>query len=555
MNLLAKVFWLSNSVLVQEKKFLVSGKSPHISRDDTFDIVADGTDVNHGLQTQSAGQLGLVQGRFSSVDGGNGILQSGDSRFQFRNGSSDTSGLAGRNDVLVDHVNHAQSLHLDGTGVVVVKDILTGSQFISREDTHLFEQGNVLVSGQSGNGLYTRVNSPDTTVGQHLLVGLVVVIAVEDDLPVLLQGFTGNIGGVSTSFDLVSEFSKLLSTDGVEDSVDQRNVLGGTDGTEFETSSSVGERRSSVTILSGDFERHDFTSSKVQSLLAGLVLGGRSVHEGFQVVGHIVTQVSGDNGGRGLAGTQTEVISRGGNGHAHQVTVFIDSGDNSSHDDREGNVVSSGLEDGIGAEDLDTVTGGDGPVIVLSRSVNIVERLFLKKGSKSVLGGSFFDNLHDHDVLVNLSSVGSVKGSKFELVGSDLSVTSLERNSKTPGLILDFLHAGQGSSGRRKRSHVVIAHFLSTRSIASHNRTTGHLKVRSSVIFVARDEENFLFQTDVGLHTSRSVQSQKREEAASFLVNGSVGTKKRSLLVKSSTIVRDKGGRNENCVSTAEDRR
>jgi hypothetical protein len=35
--------------------------------------------------------------------------------------------------------------------------------------------------------------------------------------------------------------------------------------------------------------------------------------------------------------------------------------------------------------------------------------LFLKQGSESVLGGNFLDDLHDHDILINLRRVVSVR--------------------------------------------------------------------------------------------------------------------------------------------------
>mmetsp|Transcript_55703 Transcript_55703/g.156288 ORF Transcript_55703/g.156288 Transcript_55703/m.156288 type:complete len:597 (-) Transcript_55703:34-1824(-) len=436
-----------------------------------------------------------------------------------------------------------------------MEDILTGSQFFAGENAHLSEEGDVLLGGELGNCFDTRVNAPDTTVSEHLLVGRVVVVSVEDDLPVLLEGFTGNVGGVCSSIDLVGEFTKLLGRDGVENGVHQGDVLGGSDGTEFETGSSVRERRSSVSVLGGNLEGKDFAGSEVQSLLFGNVLLGRTRHEGLQVAGHIVTKVSGDNGGRGLAGTQTEVISWGGDSHAHEVTVFIDGGNNSSHDNRESKFISSCLKDGFGVEDLDTGTSGDGPVIVLSGSVDVVEGLFLEKSGKSVLGGGFLNDLHNHDVLVNLSGVGSEERSKLKLVGGDLSMTGLEWNSQAPALVLDFLHASQGGSGAGERSHVVVAHFLSTGGILAHDGTAGHLKIGASVVLVARDKENFLFQTNVCNDTTGDVQAQLREETACLPVDGSVGSEKRGLFVESSTVVRDKGGGDEDCVASAENGR
>lgn len=42
----------------------------------------------------------------------------------------------------------------------------------------------------------------------------------------------------------------------------------------------------------------------------------------LQVLREIVSEVGGDDGGRGLAGTEAEVVAGCGNGHAHQVSVL-----------------------------------------------------------------------------------------------------------------------------------------------------------------------------------------------------------------------------------------
>jgi hypothetical protein len=189
---------------------------------------------------------------------------------------------------------------------------------------------------------------------------------------------------------------------------------------------------------------------------------------------------------------------------------------------------------------------------VLSRPVDVVEGLLLEEGSEAVLGSDFLDNLHDHNVLVDLGGVGSVKRGKFELAGGDFTVTSLERNSNTPALVLDFLHTSQGSSGTREGSHVVVAHFLSAGGVLSNNGSSGELKIGTAVVLISWDQEKFLLKTDVGLNTTGGIKTQLLEETASLEVKGSVGTEKRGLLIKSSSIVGNKGRRDENSVAAAE---
>mmetsp|Transcript_7228 Transcript_7228/g.9413 ORF Transcript_7228/g.9413 Transcript_7228/m.9413 type:complete len:240 (-) Transcript_7228:468-1187(-) len=209
----------------------------------------------------------------------------------------------------------------------------------------------------------------------------------------------------------------------------------------------------------------------------------------------------------------------------------------------------------IGIKHVYTVTGGNGPVVVLTRSVDFVEGLFLQKGSKTLLGRNFFDNLHDHKILVNLCCVGSVKGSKFELVGGNFTMTSLQWNTNSPAFILDFLHAGQGSSRCGERGHVVITHLLATRGILSDKSTSTQLKIRATVVVITLDKEKFLFKTNVCDNSRTAVKTKVGHEASSLLVKSSVCTKKRCFLIKCSTVVRNKHGRNKDGVSTKENRR
>jgi hypothetical protein len=63
----------------------------------------------------------------------------------------------------------------------------------------------------------------------------------QDHFPALLEGVTGNGGGILASFDMVDFLNKLLGSDSVENSVHRGHVLRRTNGTELEMVTSVGE--------------------------------------------------------------------------------------------------------------------------------------------------------------------------------------------------------------------------------------------------------------------------------------------------------------------------
>jgi hypothetical protein len=126
---------------------------------------------------------------------------------------------------------------------------------------------------------------------------------------------------------------------------------------------------------------------------------------------------------------------------------------------------------------------------VLSGTVDSIKGLFLTKASKAVLGSDFLNDLHDDQVLVNLSSVHAIKGGKFVLVRGDFTVTSLKGDSHLPALFLDFLHAQESRVGKRERGHVMVTHLLVTRSDLTHDGTASKLKIRAAVELVTGDKE------------------------------------------------------------------
>lgn len=134
------------------------------------------------------------------MDLGQGSLDGTDGSLKVREGA-DTGRLDGGDNVLVDHVHHGKALHLDGASVVVVKDDLTSLALLLGHDVHLLKELGILLRGEGVDGLDTRVDPPQTTVGQLLLGSVAVVVTVEDDAPVLVQGIAGNVDGRAKGVD------------------------------------------------------------------------------------------------------------------------------------------------------------------------------------------------------------------------------------------------------------------------------------------------------------------------------------------------------------------
>jgi hypothetical protein len=208
----------------------------------------------------------------------------------------------------------------------------------------------------------------------------------------------------------------------------------------------------------------------------------------------------------------------------------------------------------LNVKEVDAVSGSNGPVVVLTRSVDVVERLLLKKSSKAELRSDLFNDLHDDDVLVDLAHGVAEERGKLVLVRSNLTVSGTKWDTELKALVLDLLHACKSRGSGRRRSHVVVAHFLSTSSILSDDGTASELKVRALEELFTRDEEDLLFETNVGLE-ARNLEAEKVKKTLSFAVQGIHRAEEGGFFIKGVSVVRHEAGRDENGVITKPDRR
>mmetsp|Transcript_13057 Transcript_13057/g.19431 ORF Transcript_13057/g.19431 Transcript_13057/m.19431 type:complete len:237 (-) Transcript_13057:603-1313(-) len=236
--------------------------------------------------------------------------------------------------------------------------------------------------------------------------------------------------------------------------------------------------------------------------------------------------------------------------------MFIHSGDNRTHNDSKRSIISSCLVHLGRVQQHDSILSTNTPVIVLSTSIHIIKWLLLHQRGQTMTDSNLLNNLHNHQVLIDLGSIQSKQWCKLILIRSNLTMTSLEWNTQPPALILNLLHTRQ--SGRRQtwRGHVMITHFLTTRRILSNNGTSGHLQIGTTVVLITWDQEEFLFETNVGddiLITN--IQSKMCQQTLSMLGKGGIGPQQWGLFIQSSTIIRDKGTRNKNSIPPQKDGR
>ena len=464
--------------------------------------------------------------------------------------------LRGRDDVLVDHVNHRQRFHLDLADVVAEENRLARLAFLGGENAHLFEEGNVLVTVEFVDSVAAGIDAPHTALDSLIRPFRIITVTVEHALVVRLQQVLRDGERLFTRLEAVRNNLKRLGGDGVQDSVDKRHVLRRTGGAELETVTTVRERRRTVTIFRRDFNGWDRVGAELQRLLRRRILTKSALLDSVQELSEGRAKVRGHDSRRRFHGTETEVVARGRDRKAHQVTVLVDGGNHGGHDERENFRVAGDGVDLLRVHQVEAVGSTDGPVVVLTGAVDASERLLLEKPREAVLGGNFLDDLHNHQVLVHLVDGVAEHRGELVLVRRDFTVTGLQRNAKLEALLLDLTHALEGGGGAGDRSHVAIAHLLATRRHRTGDGTAGELKIRAAVERVSRNQEDFLFQTNVGVHRRvADVVLHRLEHTLGLLVQGGGGAVKRRLLIESIAVVGHKRRRDEDSVFAKEDRR
>jgi hypothetical protein len=204
-------------------------------------------------------------------------------------------------------------------------------------------------------------------------------------------------------------------------------------------------------------------------------------------------------------------------------------------------VVGLGLDGGV--EQVLAAVSGHGPVAVLARSVDTLERLLVEEDLELVLVSDLGENIHGQQVVVN--SKGSLLEDRgaLELLRSDLVVAGLDGDTKTEELELSLGHGGHNLG--RNTSKVVIVHLLVLGREVTDQGAASVLQVRAERVEGAIDQEVLLLcseggvdMADLGLGANRDGVDEVQELRGS-LGDGRGGAKKDSLLVKSIAVVRD----------------
>ncbi len=254
--------------------------------------------------------------------------------------SIETSG----DDVVLKHLLVELGLHSNFLGVLIPKNVGTGLDLVSAEDTEGLEQLDVLLAVPGSNGLRSL-----SQVGKTQLLGLRlplvrVVVAVEDGALVLDEDVLNDLAnsrvGIHadlSGFDFVGNVSDGISEESVQHNVGTSNGLGGTCSSELELVLSEGERRGSVSVgtSSLDVRKGNDTHINLQrgflldSLLEVLVNSNTDIR----------TEEDGHDGWRSFVGAKSEIVGGTGNAGSQEIAVHVDRANGSGNHQEEGDVL------------------------------------------------------------------------------------------------------------------------------------------------------------------------------------------------------------------------
>mmetsp|Transcript_14853 Transcript_14853/g.31498 ORF Transcript_14853/g.31498 Transcript_14853/m.31498 type:complete len:466 (+) Transcript_14853:484-1881(+) len=418
---------------------------------------------------------------------------------------------------------------------------------------HALKEGDVLRLGELAHGLDARVEAQQAALLRLHWPLVRVVVAVEDDLPVLVKSLSRDINRLGALLDGVGHLGEGVGEDGAKHGVHHGDVLRRADRAELEAVAPVREGRGAVAVLGGRLEGRDGVDAELARGVRRHVLDRRlGLLEGLEVLGDVIAEVGGHDGGRCLAGTEAKVVARRRDGHAHEVAVLVDGPDDGGHEDGEDLGLAALLVDGGGVEQVNARVGAEREVVVLAAAVDAGERLLLQEAGEAVASGNLVHHLHHHQVLVDLRGGGAKERRALVLVGGDLAVAGLQRDAHHEALMLDLSDACSGD--RVERTHVVVAHLLATRGRLAENGATGELQIRAAVVLLARHQEELLLKANIREDRAALV-AQILQQSSALFRDRLHRTQQRGLLVQGVAVEGNKYGRNVNSVASAENRR
>ena len=303
------------------------------------------------------------------------------------------------------------------------------------------------------------------------------------------------------------------------------------DGAEFEFVPGEGERACAVSVRRVLRERgkHGNADFDFASLLRR---GGLSLFELVDDIGELLAEEDGNNRRRSLVRPETVIVPGARHARAEKRRISVDTLDDGDQNGEELRVFVRGLSRG---KPILAVRAGDGPVVVLARTVHSVKGLFVQEADQAVTFGDSLENFHREHVVVGGEVLVLEHRGEFELRRAHFVVARFRRDAELPKFLVDFRHKGKDAA--LDLSEVVVLELLVTRRADTEKRATGLHQVGTLPVKFSIDEEVFLFRSEGRERALVPFHAEKLRDAINLLRQGGLRTEQRGLLVESFAVV------------------
>ena len=160
---------------------------------------------------------------------------------------------------------------------------------------------------------------------------------------------------------------------------------------------------------------------------------------------------------------------------------------------------------------IDSVISSQGPVIVLTGTIQACKRFLVKQTAHAVTACHLFQDTH-HDLVVICCNINRcIDWRKLMLCRCNLIVLGLGCNSQLPALFIYFFHICGNSL--TDGSEIMVIHLLSFRRHGSEKSASGVNQILSLHIFLFINKEILLLCTNRWCHSPGGRISEKSEKS------------------------------------------
>ena len=229
--------------------------------------------------------------------------------------------------------------------------------------------------------------------------------------------------------------------------------------------------------------------------------------------------------------------------------MTVDGGHHIGHECDEAEILAGSL---AGGEEQRAGVGAEAPVVVLARTVDAVERLFVEKHAEVMTLCNLAHDAHQQQVVV-VGEVGLLEdGSQLELVGSHLVMAGVGGDAEAVTFNFEVEHESFDTRG--DGAEIVVLKLLVLGAFVTHEGTAGHHQVGTGGIESFVDKEIFLFPAEIALHMLH-ILVEIACHACGCLVDRVEGTQQGSLEVERLSGVGYEDGGDTECLVEDEHRR